>query len=41
MSARGFNGLEPTLSLPRDRLRYPMEHLGADQRLRQRRLLAA
>lgn len=24
MSARGFNGLEPTLSLPRDGLRYPI-----------------
>jgi hypothetical protein len=41
MSACSFNGLELTLSLPRDRARYPMEHLGADHRLRQRRLLVA
>lgn len=41
MSACSCNGSQPTLSLPRDRLRHPMEHLGADHRLRQRRLLVA
>jgi hypothetical protein len=41
MSACGCDGWEPTLSLPRDRLRHPTDQLGADHRHRQRRLLVA
>lgn len=41
MSARTFNGLEPTLSAPREGLHHPMGYLSADHRLRQRRLAVA